>query len=93
MNQFSPQRLAQISIGILLLIIIRSLGEYFRLQYAHGDALTFPQVTPYVTGALVAAAALALAILCYFAGRHRETIVITIVTAVALPVYKVAVVR
>jgi hypothetical protein len=30
---------AQVSIGVLLLVIIRSLGEYFRLQYLHGDAL------------------------------------------------------
>jgi hypothetical protein len=41
-------RVAQVSIGVLLLVIIRSLREYFRLQYLHGDALVLGQVTPYV---------------------------------------------
>src|SRR5215475_11240692 len=56
-------RVAQVSIGVLLLVIIRSLGEYFRLQYLHGDALVIGQVTPYVAGALSADVALALTVL------------------------------
>ena len=54
MTRLSELRIAQISIGILLLVIIRSLGEYFRLQYLHGDALVIGQVTPYFAGALFA---------------------------------------
>jgi len=38
MSRPSELRFAQVSIGVLLLVIIRSLGEYFRLQYLHGDA-------------------------------------------------------
>jgi hypothetical protein len=59
MGRPSELMVAQVSIGVLLLVIIRSPGEYFRLQYLHGDALVIGQVTPYVAGALFAAVALA----------------------------------
>jgi hypothetical protein len=87
-----PQRLAQVGIGILLLVVIRSLAEYLRLRYVHGDALTIAQVTPYVAGALFAAVALALTVACYLAALHRASIGIAIATVVSLLIYKVAVV-
>jgi hypothetical protein len=85
-------RLAQVSIGVLLLVIVRSLGEYFRLQYPHGDALVIGQVTPYVAGALFAAVALALAVLCYFTSLFQTSIAIAAATVILLFAYKVAVV-
>jgi hypothetical protein len=91
MPRLSERRLAQISIGVLLLVIVRSLGEYFRLQYVHGDTLVVGQVTPYVAGALFAAIALALTITCYFANRYRVSIVIAAATLILLFVYKVAI--
>ncbi len=33
-------------IGVLLLVIVRSLSEFFRLKYLHGEALVIGQVTP-----------------------------------------------
>jgi hypothetical protein len=90
MPRLSEQKLAQISIGVLLLVIVRSLGEYFRLQYAHGDTLVVGQVTPYVAGALFAAIALTIA--CYFTNLYRVSIVIAAATLVLLFVYKVAIV-
>ena len=88
----SPLRLAQLAIGVLLLVIVRSLSEFFRLQYLHGEALAVVQVAPYVAGALFAAVALALTLICYFAGRYRASIAITVTTVTLLFVYKVAVV-
>jgi hypothetical protein len=85
------QRLAQVSVGVLLLMIVRSLGEYFRLQWLHGDALVIGQVTPYVAGALLAAVALALTVSCYFAGFYRVSIAIAAATVVLLFLYKVTV--
>jgi hypothetical protein len=85
----SGLRLAQLSIGVLLLVIIRSLSEFFRLQYLHGEALIVGQVTPYVAGALIAAVALALTVICYFAGFYRTSIAITVTTVLLLFVYKV----
>jgi len=92
MTRPSEPRLAQICIGILLLVIVRSLGEFFRLRYLHGETLLVGQVTPYVAGALFAAIALALTLMAYFASFHRTSIAITVSTVVLLLVYKIAVV-
>jgi hypothetical protein len=48
----SELRLAQVCIGVLLLVIVRSLSEVW-LQCLHGEALVTGQVTPYVAGALL----------------------------------------
>lgn len=81
--------MTQISVGLLLVIVIRALGEVLRLHYAVGDRLSGAQVGPYVIGALAAAvAALAVAIL-HFLNRDRSGIVVTISTVVALLIYKI----
>jgi hypothetical protein len=86
----TSQRLAQVGIGTLMLVVIRSLAEYFRLGYVHGEALTFAQVTPYVGGALFACVALATVLLCYLAGFYRLSMGVSLATVLALLVYKVA---
>ena len=93
MTRPSEPRLAQVSIGVLLIVVIRSLGEFFRLQYLHGEALLIGQVTPYVAGALFGAVALALTVICYFASLYRTSMAITATALVLLFVYKVVVVR
>jgi hypothetical protein len=90
MGGVTAQRLAQVGQGILLLIIIRSLAEFFRLQYLHGHSLTIAQVSPFIAGALVAALALAVAAACHAAAFHRVSIATTVATVVGLLVYKIA---
>lgn len=85
----TSQRLAQVGIGILVLVIIRSLAEFFRLGYVHGSALTLAHVTPYVGGALFASVALAAALICTLAGLYRSSTGIAAATVLALLVYKV----
>lgn len=85
----SEPRLAQACICVLLLGIVRSLGEFFRLQYVHGEALNIAQVTPYVAGALFATVALALTVIFYFASRYRTSMAITAISLILLFVYKV----
>ena len=92
MPPLSAQRFAQVGLGILLLVIIRSLGEYFRLLYSNGEALAIPQATPYVAGALLAAIALVVALGCYFAALYRLSIAVASAAVALLFVYKVAVV-
>jgi len=87
----SDLRLAQFCIGVLLLVILRSLSEVFRLYYLHGDALGIGQVTAFVAGALFAAVALAATILCYFASLYRVAMTITATSLLLLFVYKVVV--
>jgi len=88
----SLQRLSQIAIGVLLLIVIRSLAEVFRLQYVHGDALALARVTPYVGSALFTALVLAAALVCHSWGRYRVVIGVVIATVLLLLVYKIAII-
>ncbi len=92
MSRIAPERLSQIGVGVLLLIVIRSLSEVFRLQYVHGDALTIAQVTPFVGSALFTAIVLAAALVCHVWGRYRVVIAAVIATVVLLLVYKIAVI-
>ncbi len=91
MRHLNPQRLSQIGLAILLLIIVRSLGEFFRLQYMNGDALTIAQVAPYVGSALATGIVLGVALACQAAARYREVIGIVIATVVILLIYKLAI--
>ena len=74
------------------LIIIRSLGEVFRLQYAEGDALTIAQVTPYVGSALFTTVILAAALTCHASALYRVVIGTVLATVALLLVYKIAVI-
>jgi hypothetical protein len=92
MERPSPHRLAQVGIGVLLLIIIRSLGEVFRLQQVQGEPVTIAQITPYVGSALVTAVVLAAALVCKAWGRDRIVIGGVIATVLLLLAYKIAVI-
>jgi hypothetical protein len=84
-------RLAQISLSLLLVIVIRTLGEILRLTYAAGGPLSAARVAPYVTGAAAAAvAALAVAPM-HFSGRDRSAVSLTFATIAGLIVYKTVV--
>jgi hypothetical protein len=89
MQRPSLQRIAEISIVVLLVIVARSLGEVFRLRYMHGAALTIPMLWPFVTGALFASVAVIMVSVCYFAGRYKLAIALALATIAGLFVYKV----
>ena len=89
MKRPSLQRIAEISIVILLVIIARSLGEVFRLRYMHGAALTIPMLMPFVTGALFATVAAIIVSISYFVGRYKLATALALATIAGLFVYKV----
>ena len=90
MAHLTAQRLSQIGVGVLLLIVIRTLGEVFRLRYLQGDALTLAQVEPYVGSALFTAIVLAGALVSHLSGRYRIAIGAAIATVLLLFIYKVS---
>lgn len=92
MERPSPHRLAQVGIGVLLLIIIRSIGEVFPLQQTQAEPLTSAQITPFVGSALATALVLAAALFCKAWGRDRIVIGGVIATVLSLLVYKFAVI-
>jgi hypothetical protein len=90
MKRLPPERLSQIGIGVLLLIVIRTLGEVLRLSYV--DALTLAQLRPFVGAALFAAIVLAAALICHAWGRYRIVVGGAIATVVLLLAYKIVVI-
>ncbi len=62
----SKERWAQIGITIELLIVIRTLGEFFRLRHVQAANFSIALATPYVAGALIAACSCWLAVSFFF---------------------------
>jgi hypothetical protein len=87
--RLTAQRLAQIGIAAQFLALIRTLAEFFRLRSVHGSALTIPDIAPYLTGALMAAIGIGVAVGCYFLGRNRLAASASGLTIAALLAYKV----
>ena len=48
------ERWAQLGITVQFLIVLRTLGEIFRLKHIHGASFSVAAVMPYVSGALIA---------------------------------------
>ncbi len=92
MKPASLKRLSELSVGLLIVIVIRSLGEVFRLSYVYGDALTLAQTMPFVTGAEIAAVAAVMTFFLFCIQRHLMAIIGTAATVVGLVIYKVLVV-
>jgi hypothetical protein len=86
------ERWAQIGITTQFLILVRTLGEIFRLRHIHGAEFSSPAAMPYVGGALVAACFCWLGVTLYFFQRYTLSAWIAPATVVILLVYKVAVI-
>jgi len=82
-------RLAQIAISVQFLALVRTLAEFFRLQYVDGPSLRIATVAPYIGGALLAALLTWAAVVCYFFGRDRAALGVGVVTILALLVVKI----
>jgi hypothetical protein len=85
----SAERAAQAGIVVLFIVIIRSLGEYFRLERLYGYALPRYVFSEYVGGALIAVVATAICVIFYFVRRYRSVVALVVVTIVALLIYKI----
>lgn len=81
--------MARVVIIIMLLIIVRSLGDalyHFRTQHA----LTSAQLNMYLVGSLVAASASLLLLFLYFLGKFTWIVIlgtVTIVTLIGIKVF------
>jgi hypothetical protein len=81
---------SRVAITVQFLALIRTLGEYFRLKVVGGDAFTIEQADPLVLGALVTALLTGLSTWCHMVGRHGWTMILTLLTVVALLMVKYA---
>jgi len=89
----TKERWAQIGITIEFLIVVRTLGEFFRLQHALGANFSTTIATPYIGGALIAACSCWTGVALYFFRRYTLSAWITLATVPVLVVYKIAVIR
>jgi len=91
MMSFTLFQLAQVSVGTLILIVIRSLAEFFRLYQPEAQTIDRAMLF-YIQGGLAAAiAALAAFILLAFAMPYA-VVGLTAVTIIALLIVKLRIV-
>jgi hypothetical protein len=83
---------AQIGITTEFLIVVRTLGEFFRLRHVHGTNFSTAVAALYVGGALIAACSCWAGVTFYFFRRYTLSIWITLATVPVLLVYKIAVI-
>ena len=88
----TEERWAQIGITIEFLIVVRTLGEFFRLRHVQGSNFSIPVATLYVGGVLIAACSCWAGVSLYFFRRHTLSAWITLGTVPVLLVYKIAVI-
>ena len=80
------------AISGLFLALVRTLAEYYRLEYMRGSSLELAEVAPYLTGALMAAVGVWGAVIAYFVGYHRLSTGIVGVGVGAMLIYKAVVI-
>ena len=88
----TKERWAQIGITTQFLIVVRALGEIFRLRHLHGAPLSVEVAVLYVGGALIAALSCWLAVTLYFFHRYTLSAWIALATIVILLAYKIGVI-
>jgi len=88
----TKERWAQIGITTEFLIVVRTLGEFFRLRQVHGTSFSTAAAALYVGGALVAACSCWAGVTLYFFRRYMLSAWITLAPVPILLVYKIAVI-
>ena len=86
------ERCAQIGITVQFLIVVRTLGEFFRLRHVLGASFSAAVAAPYVGGALIAACFCWAGVTSYFFRRYTLSVCIVMATVIILFVYKIAVI-
>ncbi len=80
--------MAQIAIGVLLVIVVRALSEIARL-YDPAEPSIKPEFFVYYFGAIAAAVAAIFVLILHAINRNGAAIALTAATIIALFVYKV----
>jgi hypothetical protein len=89
----TKERWAQAGITIEFLIVVRTLGEFFRLRHADGSNFSTAMGALYVGGALIAACSCWAGVTFYFFRRYTLSAWITLASVPVLLVYKIAMTR
>jgi hypothetical protein len=88
MGRLSLHRIAQGAVALLVVIVLRSLGELLRIDPCGATGLT-SEGRLYVVGAMAAAASALVTLALHAMDRNRTAIAMTAVTILALLTYKI----
>jgi fucose 4-O-acetylase-like acetyltransferase len=91
-SRVTRERWAQIGITVQFLIVVRTLGEFFRLRHVLGTSFSATVAGPYVDGALIAACFCWAGVTLYFFRRYTLSALTALASIVILLVYKIAVI-
>ena len=83
------ERWAQVGITTQFLIVVRTLGEAFRLKHVQGTNFSAAVAMPYVGGALIAACFCWAGVALYFFRRYTLSSWTALATVIILLVYKI----
>lgn len=86
------ERWAQTGITIQFLIIVRTLGEIYRLRHVHGVNFSVAAAMPYIGGVLIAVCSCWAGVTLYFLRRYTVCAWIAFATIVVLLAYKIRVI-
>ena len=86
------ERWAQVAITVQFLIVVRTLGEFFRLRHVLGANFSTTVAAPYIGGTLTAACFCWAGVTLYFFRRYTLSAWISLATVVILLVYKITVI-
>ena len=86
------ERWAQIGITTQFLIVVRTLGEIFRLRHSLGASFSLAIAMPYVGGVLIAAISCWLSVTLFFFRRYTLAACVAAATMLVLLVYKISVI-
>jgi len=90
--RMTKERWAQIGITTEFLIVVRTLGEFFRLKNVHGTNFSTAMAAVYIGGALIATCSCWAGVTFYFFRRNMMSACITLATIPVLMVYKIVVI-
>ena len=88
----TKERWAQIGITVQFLIVVRTLGEVFRLKHFDGTNFSAAVALSYVGGALIAACTCWVSVTLYFFRRYILSAWIALATIIVLFAYKILVI-
>ena len=84
--------MAQIGVTIQFLIVVRTLGEFFRLMHVLGTSFSAAVAASYIGGALIAVCFCWTGVTLYFFRRYRLSAWLALASIVVLIIYKIAVI-
>jgi hypothetical protein len=88
----TQERWSQLGITIQFLIVVRTLGEFFRLRHALGAAFSTTVAAEYIGGALIGACLCWAGVILYFFRRYKLSAWTALATVLILLVYKIKII-